>query len=408
MAATLVAVASNVHALKLNAASSPSVPARASSKACAVRPSHRSGRRSRVESVDGGFLGQTLTTVPVRASTSATATTTRASADGAVKAKKGGAVVTGGAAGVGFGMAEEFLVNGYDVVICDINGDKVQAAGEYLGKKYPSQRIFSIRCDIGDENDVQALADLAREKLEPAGGVRIWVNNAGINGGKVPVRKQTVANIRRVVNTNLTGTILTTRAAINTMLDAAKEFVAKNPGQVAPRGHIFVVTGSGVKGEPTPGWATYGATKRGLPQLVASLNKELSEEKPDTESAVAAPNWKPSDVVAVHTMSPGMVFTDLLLEDSTPRLRQFFDILADEPDVVARDLVPQMCALVEANAAPGAKVEYLSPPRIASRMLSLDMVKFLIGIGPQKHFDAKGNRISKGEKYKDNGVKVLY
>ena len=43
-------------------------------------------------------------------------------------------------------------------------------------------------------------------------------------------------------------------------------------------GHIFNTVGSGVKGGGTPGYATYGATKRGLPQLTASLVKELESQ----------------------------------------------------------------------------------------------------------------------------------
>lgn len=45
--------------------------------------------------------------------------------------------------------------------------------------------------------------------------------------------------------------------------------------------HIFNTVGSGVKGGGTPGYACYGATKRGLPQLTESLVKELTEGNHD-------------------------------------------------------------------------------------------------------------------------------
>mmetsp|Transcript_8875 Transcript_8875/g.17594 ORF Transcript_8875/g.17594 Transcript_8875/m.17594 type:complete len:113 (+) Transcript_8875:765-1103(+) len=77
-------------------------------------------------------------------------------------------------------------------------------------------------------------------------------------------------------------------------------------------GHIFNTVGSGVKGGGTPGYATYGATKRGLPQLTASLVKELDEGVQGYEKV------KTKGTIQVHSLSPGMVFTKLLLDDSTP------------------------------------------------------------------------------------------
>ena len=65
--------------------------------------------------------------------------------------------------------------------------------------------------------------------------------------------------------------------------------------------------------------------------------------------------------MSVHTLSPGKVFTDLLLDDSTPELRKFpFGVLAAQPDEVARDLVPKILGV----SGDGAKVEFLTTDRI--------------------------------------------
>ncbi len=74
--------------------------------------------------------------------------------------------------------------------------------------------------------------------------------------------------------------------------------------------------GSGVKGGGTPGYATYGATKRGLPQLTASLVEEIDK------GVQGYPKKKTKGKIQVHSLSPGMVFTKLLLDDSTPGKRE--------------------------------------------------------------------------------------
>ena len=65
---------------------------------------------------------------------------------------------------------------------------------------------------------------------------------------------------------------------------------------------IFNTVGSGVKGGGTPGYAAYGATKRGLPQMTDSLVKELTVGVPGFDVP------KPAGDVRVHTISPGASF----------------------------------------------------------------------------------------------------
>ena len=114
-------------------------------------------------------------------------------------------------------------------------------------------------------------------------------------------------------------------------------------------------------------------------------------------------SWPPSSPgqVKVHTLSPGMVFTDLLLQDSTPELRKFpFGVLAATPEEVAQDLVPKILATTEA----GSFVEYLTKPRT--------LLKFFNRFVRQQKSDViddDGNVIQKaGEKYSEDGVRALY
>jgi len=306
----------------------------------------------------------------------------------AARAQKS-ALVTGAAGGVGFALAEALARRGFSVVLCDIDEARIKAAAEALCARFGEGCAFGTVCDVGDPAAVDALAAFARDKL---GEVDIWINNAGRNGGKVPLWEQTPETLQGVVGCNLMGVLLCTRAAINLLR-------AQGGGR---RAHIFNVTGSGVKGEATPGWSAYGATKRGMPQLTQTVLKEMDK-------------YGGVENVSLHTMSPGMVFTDMLLEDSTPNERKFFDILADEPEQVGEELIQKVLPIAASDET-GANIQYLDGPRIAQRLLSPNLLKFLAGLAfpqlklaPGNRIDADGNRIRKaGEQYRENGTKVMF
>lgn len=128
-----------------------------------------------------------------------------------------------------------------------------------------------------------------------------WINNAGINGGRRALTELSMQQVETVVKVNLLGIFYCTKVAMDIMAE-----------QEGFTGHIFNTVGSGVKGGGTPGYATYGATKRGLPQLTASLVKEIDE------GVQGYPKKETKGKIQVHSLSPGMVFTKLLLDDSTP------------------------------------------------------------------------------------------
>ena len=302
------------------------------------------------------------------------------------KAKKT-ALVTGAAGGVGFALADSLARRGFSVVVCDIDQGRIECAANALNSRYGDGAGYATVCDVGDAEAVSRLADFAKEKL---GRVDIWINNAGRNGGKKPLWEQDPDALMGVVGCNLMGVLLCTRAAIN-LLRTQND-----------RAHIFNVTGSGVKGEATPGWSAYGATKRGMPQFTASVLKEMDKYGGVTN-------------VSLHTMSPGMVFTDMLLEDSGKNERKFFDILADEPEEVGEELVQKLLAVAMTDDT-GENIQYLDTPKIMQRLLSPALVRFLAGLAlpdvfrfDGKRIDADGNRIRKdGEVYRANGTKVMF
>ena len=291
-----------------------------------------------------------------------------------------GVVVTGGANGVGFAYADEFLKRGHSVVICDIKDTVAPVTA--LRKRNPGTGVYGIEIDVGSAQDVDKLAAFAKEKL---GIVHYWVNNAGINGGRRPFTELTTEAIEAIVNVNLLGSLLCTQAAMQLMA-----------AQSGVNGHIFNTVGSGVKGGGTPGYVVYGATKRGLPQMTESLVAELQEGVQGQTTGA-----KTMGKVNCHTLSPGMVFTKLLLDDSTPELRKFpFGVLAAQPEEVAEVLVPKILG-VSGN---GQKVEFLTTDRILTKFYE----RFVRGV-KSDYIDDEGNVIkTPGAQYDETGVRKLY
>jgi len=292
----------------------------------------------------------------------------------------GGVVITGGAGGVGFAYANEFIERGYNVVICDVKD--CSAPAQAIQQRHPKGgKIYHTKCDVGSAKDVAALGEFAKSKL---GRIGFWINNAGVNGGRRDLRDVPVQQAELVVRVNLIGTILCTKVAMDIMGD-----------QRGVTGHIFNTVGSGVKGGGTPGYACYGATKRGLPQFTASLVKELEE------GVQGFPKKQTAGKIMVHNLSPGMVFTKLLLDDSTPELRKFpFGVLAAQPEEVAADLVPKILA---ANTQ-GSSVEFLTTDRILTKFFE----RFILQ-KKSEYIDDDGNVIKvPGEQYDEVGVRSLY
>lgn len=265
------------------------------------------------------------------------------------------------------------------MVIADVRD--CSAAASALAARHPNGRVFPTKCDVSDKKAVEALGKFAQQKM---GTIEHWINNAGVNGGRRALMDVPVEQVELVVRVNLLGVLLGTKVAMDIMKD-----------QAGVTGHIWNTVGSGVKGGGTPGYACYGATKRGLPQLTASLVKELEEGVQGYDKPTYAGDIK------VHSLSPGMVFTKLLLDDSTPELRKFpFGVLAAQPEEVAADLVPKILSATENGVA----VEFLTTDRVLTKFFE----RFVLQ-KKSEYIDDDGNVIKMpGAQYDETGVRALY
>ena len=177
---------------------------------------------------------------------------------------------------------------------------------------------------------MDAFGDYAASTI---GVIHHWLNNAGMVSSREPLMSIEPAEVVQVCNTNLTGAILCCQKAVRLM--------QRQPhGSDTDTKQLYNIYNFGFSqwgASFSKSTCTHKATKRGLSQLTQSLSEELSE------AGVAC--------VGVHQLSPGMVLTDLLLQGASPVARRFFNVLAEEPEVVAADLVPKLRAVSGMDSA---------------------------------------------------------
>lgn len=161
------------------------------------------------------------------------------------------AIVTGGSRGIGRAVAERFRAMGATVIITG-RGARTQQAADGLG-----YGTFGVRCDVSDENDVVALFDDAVERF---GRVDVLVNNAGVARDAM-IHRMSLADFQEVVDTNLLGTWLCTRAAVAHML------IRDGGGSI-----VNVSSISGKVGNF--GQSNYAASKAGVVALTKSVARE--------------------------------------------------------------------------------------------------------------------------------------
>ncbi len=172
------------------------------------------------------------------------------------------ALVTGGNSGIGLGMAEALAAAGAAVCIWGTDETKNAAAATTLATH--GGRVLALRCDVGDEAQVDAaLAHTVGE----LGRVDACFANAGVAGGGPSFVDMTADEWRRVLRVNLDGAFFTLRAA-------ARHMVARGSGG------SLVVTSSLAAIEGAARSEHYAATKGGIISMMRGLAVELARRHP--------------------------------------------------------------------------------------------------------------------------------
>lgn len=168
------------------------------------------------------------------------------------------AIVTGAAQGIGKAVALIYAQNGADVLLCDVNEEKVTAAAREVSEA-TGQKCLGMKMDITSKSDTDAVADRAVAEF---GRLDVLCNSAGILIHAKMV-DMTQAQWEKIFAVNMTGAFLITQSA-------AKVMIAQKSGKI-----VHVSSCSGKK--PTPEEAGYCATKSALNGFVKVCALELGE-----------------------------------------------------------------------------------------------------------------------------------
>jgi 3-oxoacyl-[acyl-carrier protein] reductase len=175
-----------------------------------------------------------------------------------MKLKNLNALITGGSQGLGKTIAEHFLSEGANIVLCARSEKELSATRDELAKKFPAQKSSAKTCDVSNEAQVGELVAFALREL---GSLDALVLNAGIYGPMGPTESVSLDEWRRAIDINLFGVLLPCRAVIPHFKKAA-------------RGKIVVLSGGGAT-NPLPNISSYAASKAAVVRLMETLAEEL-------------------------------------------------------------------------------------------------------------------------------------
>ena len=185
------------------------------------------------------------------------------------------AVITGSSSGIGLGVAQEFVRQGAHVYLADIELERAQQAADGINEHHPD-RAVAVQVDVANEASV---ATMAQTVLETAGTVDILVNNAGIRCMK-SFSDHTVADWQAMLNVNLVGPFLCSRALVPTMEQQGRGVI------------INLASIASFMGRPDR--VAYVAAKHGVLGLTRSMAVDLGRFG-----------------IRVNALAPGMIATPL-------------------------------------------------------------------------------------------------
>lgn len=200
------------------------------------------------------------------------------------------AVVTGSSRGIGKAIANQFVKNGYSVVLnARDEGDLKKAAEDLAKEAENSQMVSYISGDISEEN---ICISLIQEAVKRFGKIDVLINNAGISGVSEKINEIASDDWDYVIDVNLKGAFLCTREALKHMIQ----------NRDSNNNNYSIINISSVhESIPQPDAAPYAASKGGMEMLTKNTAMEVADKG-----------------IRVNGIAPGAIATDMnkdLLED---------------------------------------------------------------------------------------------
>ncbi|MFA0756728.1 MAG: hypothetical protein YPKNTGVA_002256, partial [Candidatus Fervidibacter sp.] len=186
------------------------------------------------------------------------------------------ALVTGGSRGIGASIVRLLAKRGASVAFCYRQQAELAQQLSQQVQEETGQKVLALQADVADAEQVAAMVQRVREGL---GEVDILVNNAGITRDTLLLRMGD-DKWDEVLNTNLRGAFLCTKAVLPMML-------AKRWGRIINISSVVGLIGNA-------GQANYAAAKAGLIGFTKSLAKELGGRN-----------------ITVNAVAPGFIVTDM-------------------------------------------------------------------------------------------------
>ena len=213
-------------------------------------------------------------------------------------------IITGASRGIGAATAQRLAADGHHIAI-GYRADEASANQVVARVTDAGSRCIAVRVDTADEADVERLFATAAAELGP---VTALVNNAGTTSPMGRLADVRPADIRRVIDVNVTGALLCARMAARTL----------------PRGGAIVNLSSAAATLGSPGeYVHYAASKAAIDTLTLGLAKELA-----------------ADGIRVNGVAPGIIRTEIHavsgMEDRPDRLADRIPMhRAGEPPEIA-------------------------------------------------------------------------
>lgn len=201
-----------------------------------------------------------------------------------MKIKRSIVAITGAAGGLGAAMAKRLAKQGARLALIDFNPDMLDELKTSLG--LPGDDLLITPCDVSNESQVdKAFETIARH----FGGLDLLVNNAGITRDALMLKfkdgqrqsRMSLSDWNAVINVNLTGVFLCTRAAAEQMVSTGNGGLIINISSISRGGNM--------------GQSNYSAAKAGVAAMTVTWAKEFARYG-----------------IRVNTISPGFIGTEMV------------------------------------------------------------------------------------------------
>jgi chlorophyll(ide) b reductase len=248
-------------------------------------------------------------------------------------------VLTGGTRGLGRSVVNQFVKGGHRVLFTSRNRKNILGTLDELNNP---QNAIGLVANVAHPMDWDNIQDSVERNMPE--GVDVWINNAAVSDGNTSIVDTADAKLKEIIDTNLYGTIAGSKMAIKLMS-------RQSPDRM---GHIFNISGAGSDGSASPEYAVYGSTKAAIVQFTRSLQHE--------RGAAAGRQ-------GIHVISPGMMATGMLAENVCERKRTIYNILCEDPEVVASQILVDINRIVR-DGSKSEYLHYLTPLKVLYRLLT--------------------------------------